>query len=83
MLPKHPKCIVSVTQLLVLIVVVAQALAGQAQLAWNAPTTHTDGTPLTDLAGYHLYYWQGTAVPQSVNVGNHTKIFVISDAPLS
>jgi len=25
-------------------------------LSWNAPTTNTDGTPLTDLAGYKLYY---------------------------
>lgn len=25
-------------------------------LLWNAPTTNTDGTPLTDLAGYELGY---------------------------
>lgn len=24
-------------------------------LTWNAPTTNTDGTPLTDLAGYKVY----------------------------
>jgi hypothetical protein len=33
------------------------ARAGQAQLAWNAPTTNTDGTTLTNLAGYKLLYW--------------------------
>ena len=27
-----------------------------AKLAWDAPTTNEDGTPLTDLAGYKLYY---------------------------
>jgi hypothetical protein len=27
-----------------------------ATLTWDAPTTHVDGTPLTDLAGYKLYY---------------------------
>jgi len=73
MLSKHLKVIFSVTQLLILVVWVAHALAGQAQLTWNAPTTNTDGTPLADLAGYHLYYWQGsTGVPNSVDVGNTT-----------
>ncbi len=27
-----------------------------AKLEWDAPTTNEDGTPLTDLAGYKLYY---------------------------
>jgi len=26
------------------------------QLSWAAPTENTDGTPITDLAGYHIYY---------------------------
>jgi hypothetical protein len=34
----------------------SRAFAGSATLSWNAPTTHTDGTPFTDLAGYKLYY---------------------------
>jgi hypothetical protein len=25
-------------------------------LSWEAPTTNTDGTALTDLAGYRIYY---------------------------
>jgi fibronectin type 3 domain-containing protein len=25
-------------------------------LAWDEPTTNEDGTPLTDLAGYNVYY---------------------------
>ena len=29
---------------------------GSAQLAWSKPTTNTDGSPLTDLAGYRIYY---------------------------
>jgi len=54
-------------QLLVLIVGVAHALAGQVQLAWDAPDATT--TP----AGYTLYYWQEpTGVPQSVDVGPQT-----------
>jgi hypothetical protein len=30
--------------------------AGTASLSWTAPTQNTDGTPLTDLAGYTIYY---------------------------
>jgi hypothetical protein len=33
-----------------------QALAGSATLIWNAPTTNVDGTLLTDLSGYNVYY---------------------------
>ena len=29
---------------------------GAATISWEAPTTNTDGTPLTDLAGYRIYY---------------------------
>ena len=73
MLTTFRKFIASITPLLVLSVWLSQTWAGQVQLAWNATTTHTDGTPATDLAGYHLYYWQGsTGTPQSVDVGNKT-----------
>jgi len=30
--------------------------AGAATISWEAPITNTDGTPLTDLAGYRIYY---------------------------
>jgi Putative Ig domain len=30
--------------------------AGSASLSWTAPTENTNGTPLTDLAGYTIYY---------------------------
>jgi len=30
--------------------------SGSATLSWVAPTTTTTGTPLVDLAGYHVYY---------------------------
>jgi hypothetical protein len=50
-----------------------QAFAGTANLSWVAPTTYTDGTPLTNLAGYKVYY--GTSPGNygaPVNVGNQT-----------
>jgi hypothetical protein len=34
------------------------AASGRAALAWNAPTLRTDGTPLTNLAGFRIYYGQ-------------------------
>jgi hypothetical protein len=34
----------------------ASPATGSASLSWTAPTENTDGTPLTDLAGYHIYY---------------------------
>lgn len=30
--------------------------SGTATLSWTAPTTNTDGSALTNLAGYHIYY---------------------------
>ena len=37
-------------------ITVAQAVAGSATLAWQAPTARVDGTPLTNLAGFRVYY---------------------------
>jgi hypothetical protein len=34
----------------------APPATGSATLSWTAPTQNTDGTPLTDLAGYHILY---------------------------
>jgi hypothetical protein len=34
----------------------ASPTTGSANLSWSVPTQNTDGTPLTDLAGYHIYY---------------------------
>jgi hypothetical protein len=41
-------------------IAVTQIGNGSATLSWAAPTENTDGTPLTNLAGYHIYY--GTSV---------------------
>lgn len=50
-----------------------QLFAGTATLSWNPPTTNVDGTPLTDLAGYRIYYGTSTGnYTQNINVGNVT-----------
>ena len=36
--------------------VTSPAYASNAILSWDPPTTNADGTPLTDLAGYNIYY---------------------------
>ena len=44
---------------------------GSATLSWTPPTENTDGTALTDLAGYRIY-WGKTAgnYPNSVSINN-------------
>jgi hypothetical protein len=37
-------------------VTVAAAVNGSATLSWKAPTTNTDGTPVTPLSGFTIYY---------------------------
>jgi len=64
---------ITFTLILVLALFAPHSHAAQATLAWNAPTTYIDGTPLNNLSGYKLYY--GTAsgsYSQNVDVGNTT-----------
>ena len=37
-------------------IMVNQIALGSATLTWTPPTQNTDGSPLTDLAGYRIYY---------------------------
>lgn len=37
-------------------ITVSQAALGSMTLSWTPPTQNTDGTTLTDLAGYRIYY---------------------------
>jgi hypothetical protein len=68
----HRQWLCVVLPLFVLIGGVAPALAGQVQLAWDAPT-NTDSILITTLAGYHLDYWQARdGVLHSVDVGDQT-----------
>ncbi len=57
----------------------SSAYSGDAYLTWDPPTTNADGTPLTDLSGYKVYY--GTASGNYgtvINVGNVTSYTVAS-----
>jgi hypothetical protein len=56
------------------IVVKAPAAApatGSATLSWTAPTHNTDGTPVTDLAGYRILYGtSASAMTTTITVAN-------------
>lgn len=44
---------------------------GEVTLAWAPPTTNTNGTPVTELAGYLIAYGtNSSALNQSVNIGS-------------
>ena len=52
---------------------VAGSTTGTAALAWAAPTHNTDGSPITGLAGYHIYYGTDQSAPsQTVDVPGAT-----------
>ena len=53
------------------------AQAADASLSWTAPTTHTDGTPLTDLAGYKVHIGSASRqYDQKLDVGKATNYTV-------
>ena len=52
-------------------VTVTQPVTGTATLSWNIPTQNTDGTPLTNLAGFHIYYGTSqSSLTQSVDIAD-------------
>ena len=57
----------------------AKSTAKSALLEWNAPTTNVDGSELTDLAGYRVYYGNAPGSrDKSVDVGN-TLVATVAD----
>ncbi len=47
------------------------ATPGYAKLSWHAPAKNTNGTPLTDLAGYTIYYGNfPTGLTQTIKVAD-------------
>jgi hypothetical protein len=54
-------------------IAVTKAVVNAATLAWTAPTLNTDGTALTDLAGFTIVYGTAAnALDQSVRIDNAT-----------
>ncbi len=64
--------------LTILFGIVSVSHAGQAIISWDPPTTNADGSTLTDLAGYKLYYGTSTGNYSTViTVGNVTTYTVL------
>ena len=55
--------------------------SGKATLSWEAPTTNKDGTLLTDLAGFKIYYGKTSPLVKgtstNIDAGN-TTIFILN-----
>ena len=51
-------------------ITVVQSASGSASLSWTAPTTNSDGSALTNLAGYRIHYGTTTAMTQILQVAS-------------
>lgn len=60
----------------------ATACAGPATLTWNPPTQNTDGSSLTDLAGYRVFWrcGSGAGYPNSLTIPSVSS-YVLSGLP--
>lgn len=62
---------------------VQQVSMGSATLSWNPPTQNTDGTPLTNLSAYRIYY--GTSpgnYPNQIHISNvGVTTYVVENLP--
>jgi hypothetical protein len=48
--------------------------SGSASLSWSAPTVNTDGTPITGLAGFHIYYGiSASAMTSTITLASPTE----------
>lgn len=57
------------------ITVAASATSGSATLTWTAPTQNTDGTALTDLSGYVVYYGtNASSLTSTINVNSPSTV---------
>lgn len=55
---------------------------GTATLSWDVPTTNADGTPLTDLAGFKVYYGNASGIYTTIiDVGKITTYVVSNLSP--
>lgn len=62
---------ITILVLLTIGVVYAMPYQNKSTLLWTAPATNVDGSPITDLGGYKVYYGTSTGVYTVVkDVGN-------------
>ncbi|MET0657034.1 MAG: putative Ig domain-containing protein [Steroidobacteraceae bacterium] len=73
----------STTSLPAFSIAVANTTTGSATLSWQAPTENTDGSALSDLAGYRIVYGTSSnALTQTIEITNPSiSSYVISNLP--
>ena len=65
--------------ILAIMLMAVPAMAADITLAWDAPTINSDGSELTDLSGYKMYYGNSTGeYLTAIDVGN-VNIYTVSD----
>ena len=65
-------------------VLIALPYQPKTTLTWDAPTTNTDGTPLTDLAGYKVYWGIVSGIyTGNKDVGNVTTVNIAETIALT
>ncbi len=70
---KNKHLYIVVTIYLAILLSAFNVYAGDLTLEWDAPTTNTDGSSLSDIAGYTLYYGIASdTYDHSIDVGNVT-----------
>ncbi len=64
-------------------ITVTEVTSGTATVSWSIPTTNSDGSPLTDLAGFKVYYGtSASSLTQVVQLTNSTlSTYVITNLP--
>lgn len=71
------KSTINILSLSIILFFAPLVIAGQATLSWVPPVTNEDGTPLTDLTGYVIYYGMAPgSYSENINVGNVTSYTV-------
>ena len=66
--------------LLLVLLLSGPVFAESVTLSWTAPTQNEDGTPLTNLAGYKLYYGTATGnYPTIINIPNPAALTFMVD----
>ena len=68
-LPFWGKCLTAAFSLVLIAGLLSAAFGAPVTLSWDAPTTNEDGSPLTDLDGYTLY-WSAVSGDYSAPIGN-------------
>lgn len=70
---KHKVIFVGWVLCIILSLSPANLFAGEAVITWNAPVSNADGTPLTDLAGFKIYYGTISGIyTDNIDVGRVT-----------